>query len=247
MSRLDGTPALVVGAAGGIGAAIAERLIKDGAVVGGVDIDAERIGETSCRLGLAFGSAIDPADSEALPALAGEVERKLGGLEIVVNAQGISDAQDTRLVTLTDDVYARTMRANLDSVVKVCRMVIPLLLARQAGVIINFSSIGATRGTGGTAYVMTKAAIEGLTLALSHQLAPKNVRCIAIAPGPIETPMLEGTRAKFGGRIPEPLGRGCIAGTAQPSEVAALVAFLVSDEARYISGAVYRIDGGRSR
>ena len=231
--RLRGRRALVTGAAGGIGQAIVQRLASDGAQVLGTDrSDADIVGDLT-----------DAAFCDTLPRLAAE---RMGGLDIVVNNAGII----TRgvITDATDDDYARTMAINVEAPFRICRAAIPLM--KDGGAIVNTSSCwGVHPGPAHPLYVMSKAAVASLTQCLGRDHAHQGIRVNAVCPNEVNTPMIR-SGFEIRGLDPDkavaelnasvPLGR-----IAEPQDIADVIAFLASDEARYICGAVLEVNGGK--
>lgn len=231
--RLKGRCALVTGAAGGIGRAIVARLQADGANVLGTDrADADILGDLT-----------NPAFCDALPGRAAE---QMGGLDIVVNNAGII----TRgvITDATDTDYARTMAINVEAPFRICRAAIPLMTA--GGAIVNTSSCwGVHPGPAHPLYVMSKAAIASLTQCLGRDHAHQGIRVNAVCPNEVNTPMirtgfairdLDPDKAIAELNASVPLGR-----IAEPEDIADVVAFLASDDARYICGALIEVNGGK--
>ena len=231
--RLAGRRALVTGASGGIGQAIVQRLISDGANVLGTDrADTDIVGDLT-----------DASFCDALPGLAAE---KMGGLDIVVNNAGII----TRgvITDTTDEDYARTMAINVEAPFRICRAAIPLMT--DGGAIVNTSSCwGVHPGPAHPLYVMSKAAVASLTQCLGRDHAHQGIRVNAVCPNEVNTPMIR-TGFEIRGLDPDkaiaelnasvPLGR-----IAEPQDIADVIAFLASDDARYICGAVLEVNGGK--
>ena len=241
--------ALVTGGSSGIGRAIAQTLARDGCDVGilyvGSTEDArpviDRI-EAHGRRG--WSRVADVADAgqvgEAFEAFVGE----FGGIEILVNNAGIF--RDQVIWKMTDEQWGQVIDVDLTGVFNCCRAVAPLMREAGeggAGSIVNISSINGLRGKfGQTNYSAAKAGVIGLTKALARELARSNVTVNAVAPGMIDTPLLE--------NMPDDKREQAIAeillgriGTVE--DVAELVAFLCSDKARFITGEVIRVDGGQ--
>jgi NAD(P)-dependent dehydrogenase (short-subunit alcohol dehydrogenase family) len=174
-----------------------------------------------------------------------ETVKAFGGLNIVANMHGISDFSDTKILTVSEDVFTRTWEVNTKAIFLLCKQAIPEMQKAGAGSIINMSSGAALGGGGGTAYTASKGALNALTRAIAYQHAADNIRCNAICPGPIDTPMMHSSFKKLG-MTDLPIAPGRIPRIGRPEEVAALVAFLASDEAGFITAATYTIDGGAS-
>ncbi len=247
--RLVGKTAIVTGAASGIGKATALRMAAEGANVVAVDLNAEGLGATAQEVAAASGrAAIVPADvsqhSDCKTVVAKAVS-EFGGVNILANMHGISDFTDTKLLTLTEEVFTRTWEVNTKAIFLLCKEAIPEMQKAGAGSIINMSSGAALGGGGGTAYTASKGALNALTRAIANQHAADNIRCNAICPGPIDTPMMHRSFEKLG-LTNLPIAPGRIPRIGRPEEVAALVAFLASDEAAFITAATYTIDGGAS-
>lgn len=235
--RLAGRRALVTGAAGGIGRAIVARLRRDGAEVVGTDREEAE--------GLIAGDLTDPDFCDTLPSRAAE---RLGGLDIVVNNAGIITRGPITEATDTD--FARTMAINVEAPFRICRAAIPILAAAGGGAIINLSSCwGVNPGPAHPLYVMSKAALASLTRCLGLDHAHQGIRVNAVCPNEVNTPMLRsGFEAR--GLDPEraiadlnasvPLGR-----IAEPEDIADVIAFLASDDARYMCGALLEVNGGK--
>lgn len=242
--------ALVTGAGNGIGRATALRFGRDGIAVMCADIVAETAAETAAEIieqgGEAQTLALDVSDEGAVKAALVETERALGRLDIIFNNAGIAGGAD----------WDRTIAVNLSGVHYGLFHGAPFLAERNGGVIISTASIaglvglaGMTQATneplppGAGAYVAAKHGVAGLTRQYAITFGPRNVRVNAVAPGYIETAMTAPIRETVEGRrfleSLHPLGR-----LGQPEEVAAAVAFLVSDDASFISGIVLPVDGG---
>jgi len=153
--------------------------------------------------------------------------------------------EDTRIVDVPEEVFDRTIAVNLRGVFLMCKYGVPHL-KRGGGAIVNLASAAALSGGGGTSYTASKGGVTAITRAVAFQNAAENIRCNSICPGPVDTPMLQISMKKLGLTTMTP-GRGAIPRIARPEEVAFLITFLVSDEATYITGATYTIDGGMTQ
>ncbi len=249
MKRFKGKRALVTGASSGIGRATALRLAQEGAIVLATGRRDEALQELIEELGAdcPVGSlAGDLCEDEFRQQLAEAVEAELGGLEVLVNAAGIigsGSLEDTEL-----EAYDRMMDINLRSVFDLTRRVLPQIL-KVKGNIVNVSSVTGTRAFPGVlAYCVSKAGLDQLTRCLALELAEQGVRVNAVNPGVVRTMlhrnsgMDEEAYAAFveHSRSTHPLGR-----IGEPHEVAALIAFLASEESGWITGETISIDGGR--
>ena len=229
MGRFDGRVALITGASRGIGAATAELFRREGATVVGC----------SRRGGDGLISA-DVTDSAQVKAMVDQVIADHGRIDVLVNNAGIT--RDTLTPAMEDAEWDEVLATNAGGAFKVARAVArPMMMARR-GRIINVSSVAATRGGRGQAnYAASKAALEGFTRALAVELAPRGIAVNAVAPGIIETEMTAFIREA--GRD-EALGKILMKRFGRAEEVAEVIAFLASDAASYITGAVIPVDGG---
>ena len=243
--RFAGHRVAVVGASGGIGRALCARFASEGAEVLAVDVDSAGLAALQER-GEAHHALVLDLTTASAAAEFGDTLDQIGGLDVLVNSQGITDERDVALASLDDDVFARILAVNLTSVVRLTRAALGHLVASGRGAIVNVSSTASIRATGGTAYVVSKAALNALSSAVAYQTAADRVRCNVVILGPIDTPMLAVSTAKLGSRVTD-AAPGVLEGVAQPEEAASLIAFLASDEARHITGSQYRLDGGRLR
>jgi NAD(P)-dependent dehydrogenase (short-subunit alcohol dehydrogenase family) len=245
---LNGKNAIVTGAAGGMGTEICSLFAEQGANVAMVDIATERLEKLQAHLsgrqvGLrTYGHSV--TDQDAVAATVADVVAAFGGIDILVNAAGTGHPQDGKVADIPVEIFDEIMDINIKGAFLFCRAVIPHLVTAGGGAIVNISSAGALEGIktqGSTAYRISKTAMIGLTKAVAAHYAEQSVRCTAVCPGPTETPVLWEAVAKFGPQIrsvPATLPR-----TAQPSEIAGLVAFLVNDTGSFMSGGVVTIDG----
>lgn len=228
-----GQVAIVTGGAAGIGAACVRRLAASGRIVVVADLR-EPDADVVYR-------CVDVGDPAAVRNLVSEVADDLGGPHILVNNAGISGPQ----VMLADyplDAYHAVIRTNVDGVFNTMREAIPRMLA-TGGVIVNIASVAGTVAfRAHSAYVAAKHAVIGLTKAAAREYAERGIRVVSVSPGVIATAMTTALPPAWADQVLEsvPLGRmGC------PEDVATLVTFLVSDEARYITGSDHPVDGGQ--
>ena len=238
-TRFAGKVAIVSGAAPGIGEGIAPRFVADGAHLLLVDLIPE-VEATAARLGQPF-LVKNVTDRDAGETIARAALDALGRIDILVNNAGIGGSK--RLMESDDALIDRFLDTNLAAVLRVTRAIVPHL-PRPGGRIVNISSIfGITGYPGTTAYAVAKAGVAQFTRQLAGELAPEGILVNAVAPGLIETPMTTGHRqnALYQRLIVEgtPVER---MGT--PADIAGPVAFLASDDAAFVTGAVLPVDGG---
>ncbi|MEO6989134.1 MAG: 3-oxoacyl-[acyl-carrier-protein] reductase [Aquihabitans sp.] len=240
-----GTVALVTGASGGIGSAIALALAAAGHTVAvghrsGIEA-AESVAATiGDNGGQAMAVAIDVTDADAVDRAVAQVEEQFGRITVLVNNAGIT--ADGLFIRMDEDQWRAPLDTNLDGAYRVTRRVSPGMVRNRWGRIVNVSSVVALTGSAGQAnYAAAKAGLVGLTRSLARELAARNITVNVVAPGPIDTGMLAAT----GDERVEALAAAVPVGRlGKPEEVAAAVAYLCSDAAAYVTGAVLPIDGG---
>ncbi len=239
---LTGRTALVTGAAQGIGQGIAGRLARAGARVAVVDRDGAAAEAAAQELG-GLGLRGDVTSSEDVRAVVARALDELGALDVVVNNAGVT-GRAAPLWELGDDDWAQVLAVNLTGVFNVSRAVIGHLRERRSGAIVNVASISGKEGNPRMVpYSTSKAGVIALTKALAKEVIDDGVRVNAVAPGVIATPLLDGLEpdAVEYMRSRVPMGR---MGTIE--EVAAVVHFLASDDASFVTGQVYDVSGGRA-
>ena len=238
---LSNRVALVTGSTRGIGRSIAERLASCGAKVAVSGRELARAREAADQIGLgARGFAADVADSGAVTKLVEDVERELGSLDILINNAGLT--RDNIVVRLKDEDWDAVLDANLRGAFVAIRAASRGMMKRRWGRVVNISSVVGMMGNKGQAnYAASKAGLIALTKSVAKELGSRNILVNAIAPGFIDTEMTsamtDDARKALTAQIPlERLGT--------PADVAAMVAFLVSEHASYITGQVIVVDGG---
>jgi len=237
--------ALVTGGSRGIGRATALRLAADGfdlAIVyaGNADRAADVVAELAQAGATARAYQCDVADPEAAKATVKAVLDDFGGVWALVNNAGVT--RDGLMARMRDEDFDRVIAVNLKGAFNMVRALTRTFMRQRGGRIVNLSSVVGIMGNAGQVnYSASKAGLIGLTKSVARELAPRNVTCNAVAPGFVETDMTanlsEATRKDYEGQIP--LGRMCA-----PEDIAAAIAFLVSDQASLITGVVLPVDGG---
>lgn len=246
--RLEGRVALVTGAAYGIGRAITELFLTEGAWVVAADIAATGLEALAQETGERAGSALKTvsgdvsarADAERMVDTALEA---FGTLDIVVNNAGIMD-DFVPVGELEDDLWRKVMGVNLDGPMFICRKALQTMLAKESGVIVNIASVGGLfGGRAGVSYTASKHAVIGLTRSIAFHYAKKGIRCNVVSPGGVAT--------NIGVRNPSPLGMERLqttlpmaTRTAEAGELARVVLFLASDDSSFVNGEVLVADGG---
>ena len=252
MMRLQNKIALVTGAGDGIGRGIAIRFAAEGAKVGVLDVNEKMCRETTQLIcdkgGQAIALPCDVRDAGQVHSAVATLARQFGPISVVVNNAAVMPSG--RLHETSPDDFERVVAVNLRGTYLVNREVIPMMLEHHDGSIINMSSATGLLGLPGiAAYSMTKGALAALTRAMSTDYAREGVRVNAVSPGTIDSPMLhnfiaeQSDQARIRKEFDEmhPIGR---VGTID--EVASVFVFLASDEASFITGANYSVDGGLS-
>ena len=239
---LNGEIALVTGASRGIGAAIAERLARDGARVIGTATTAEGATRISANLsaGGGRGAVLDVGKPESIEALLKDIEANEGAVGILCNNAGIT--RDTLLLRMKEEDWGAVLDTNLASVYRMSKAVLRGMMKARKGRIVSITSVvGLTGNPGQANYAAAKAGIIGFTKSLAREVGSRGITANAIAPGFIDTDMTralaEAQRAALNAQIP--LGR-----LGQPADIAGAVAFLCSPDGAYITGETLHVNGG---
>jgi NAD(P)-dependent dehydrogenase (short-subunit alcohol dehydrogenase family) len=253
MSRLTGKVAIVTGAAGGIGAATAHELAREGAAVAVVDIDesratvvTEEIRRTGARA-IALGG--DLADEQTARHVVESTVAEFGRVDVLHNNAALTASdflsRDTTVGEMSMDVWQRSLDVNLGSQLLMCKYTVPEMLKNGGGSIINMSSGAAFKGDRTRlAYGVSKSGVHALTMYVATSEGKRGVRANTIVPGLILT---DAVRAHLSGDIVDGLGRATLTPyLGEPRDVADLVVFLASEQSRYITGQMISIDGGMS-
>ena len=241
MLDLTGKTALITGATGGIGRAIAKTLHAQGATVALTDMNMDALKAFAGELGdRVFVYAANLTDGDSIANLVASAEKDMGHVDILVNNAGIT--KDTLSMRMSDEQWDDVLKINLTAGFKLARAVIPSMMKNRWGRIVSMASIVGVIGNPGQAnYAASKAGLIAMSKSMAGELAGRNITVNCIAPGFIETPMTAGlpdnVKQAMMDRIPaKRMG--------QPQDIANLVAFLVSEEAAYITGQTININGG---
>ena len=244
--RLEGRIALVTGGSGGIGAATCERLAGEGARVAVADLDPTPAREVAAGLD-GFGVEMDVRSTASVRQAVDAAEAELGPISVLVNNAGI--AEDDFFTRTDEAMWDRVLAVNLRGVFAVTHAVLDGMHSRGGGSIVNVASEAGRVGSQlSTVYSASKAGVIGFTKALAKESARFGVRVNAVAPGPIETPMLRAAPDALGD-LGERFVKGMVASTAmkrpgRPEEVAAAIAYLASDDASFVTGETIGVSGG---
>ena len=245
--RLENQVAIVTGAASGIGKAMAQRFGKEGSKLVLADINEDALGSVVAEVTEAGGTAVAYAGNLVDPEVAKELIEKAvseyGQLNILCNNAGVLDKL-TPVADLTDEMWDLVMGVNAKAPMMTCRSALPIMIEQGAGIILNTASVAASSpGCGGAAYTASKHAILGLTKSIAWFYGDKGIRCNAMSPGAIMTPMAMSKTHPAGMEKMAPY-LPIISRYADPGEVADAALFLVSDEAKYLNGSNLTVDGG---
>lgn len=230
--------AVVTGGGSGIGQAVVNRLRSDGYHVATIDLTASED---------KFAHVADVTDRAAVDAAMTAIREQLGAVTILVNAAGIERFK--RFTDLTFDDWRHVIDVNLNGVFHCVQAVLPDMVEAGWGRIVNISSSSAQSGQPFmSAYVAAKSAVNGLTKSLALEYGPAGITVNAVPPGFIDTPMLRKSeeRGRLGGTVDDHIARTPVRRVGKPEDIAAACAFLISDEAGYITGQTLRVDGGGS-
>lgn len=247
MKRLQDRVAVITGAGSGIGAATARRFAEEGAKIVAVDMDTVSGQAIADELGGIFVKA-DVTVAEEVANMYKVAFDTYGSIDIAFNNAGISPPDDDSILTTGIDAWRRVQEVNLTSVYLCCKEVLPYMLKQKKGAIINTASFVATMAaaTSQISYTASKGGVLAMTRELGVQFAREGVRVNALSPGPVNTPLLQELFAKDPERAARrlvhiPLGR-----FAEPTEIAAAVAFLASDDSSFMTASNFLVDGGIS-
>jgi NAD(P)-dependent dehydrogenase (short-subunit alcohol dehydrogenase family) len=238
--RLDGKVCVITGAAGGIGAASAERFAAEGARVVGVDVAPGAPGELSLQA--------DVTDEDTVCDLYARVRDELGRVDVLFNNAGISPTDDASVLDTSLDAWQRVQDVNLKAVFLCCKHGIPHLLEGGGGSVINTASFVAVMGaaTSQISYSASKGAVLTMSRELGVEFARRGVRVNALCPGPVDTPLLRELFSKDPEQAARRLVHVPMGRFAHAEEIASAALFLASDESSYVNASTFLVDGGIS-
>lgn len=247
--KLKDRVCIVTGASSGIGLEVALAFAREGAkvVVGARRLEKleELVEKSKAFDGQIYAVALDVSKQEDIDNIVDKTVEKYGRVDVLVNNAGILDAYKSP-VAITDEIWDKMFEVNVDSVMRASRKVLPLMREQKSGVILNTASVGGLYGMrGGLAYVATKHAVVGMTKHIGYAYAKEGIRCVAIAPGTVET--------EIGNNVKDPdmetlgklmKGYESFPLATSPEELANVYVFLASDDANFINGTTVTVDGG---
>jgi 2-hydroxycyclohexanecarboxyl-CoA dehydrogenase len=249
MKRFEEKVVIVTGGAGGIGDAICRRFAEEGAEVWIVDANRELAEVLAGSIvesgGKAQWRSVNLASSSEIKSFVQELKEARGKIDVLINNAGIN--RRGALLELSEEDWMTTFNVNLNALFHMCQAVLPVMIEQGGGAIVNTASQwGLHPAPGHIAYNTSKAAVAAFTQNLARDYAPDKVRVNAVCPGEVRTPMLESNLARTGRSIDDlnalvPFGR-----IGEASEIAALIAFLASDEAPYLCGSLVEITGAQA-
>lgn len=244
--RLKDKVSIITGAARGIGLATALKFAREGSRVVLCDMGAAAVEAAAAEVRVAGGAAlafvVDVTDRPAIDRMVAEVMRQWGRVDVLVNNAGI--VMDAQLRKMSDAAFDKVIDVNLKGTYNCARAVVEIMVEQGTGVILNASSVVGLYGNfGQTNYAASKFGVIGMAKTWARELGRKGVRANAVCPGFVETPIIDTVPDKVLEAMRErvPLGR-----LARPEEIANVYAFLASDEASYVNGAVIEVGGGAS-
>jgi NAD(P)-dependent dehydrogenase (short-subunit alcohol dehydrogenase family) len=242
--------AIVTGGASGIGLAIARRLSAEGAAVAILDLDADSAKQAAQQIGTrcapAIGLGVDVADRFLINAAVELTLDALGAPTILVNSAGLDGFE--KFLSISEESWQRVLAVNLTGTFDCCQAVVPYMLDAGWGRIVNISSSSAQTGNPLMVhYSAAKAGVVGLTKALAQELGPRGITVNTIPPGFIDTPMLRRSerRGLLGPGVAAAEANTPVRRVGRPEDIAAMCAFLCSEDAGYITGQVVGVNGGR--
>ena len=254
LGRHRGSTIVVTGAGSGVGRAVTLRLLGEGAVVVALDVNEEGLAETDALAGhlppaepLASLHLLvaDVADSSSVHATMSQVSTSHPRIDALVNVAGVMDGH-LPVHEVDDRTWERVMSVNAGGTMRMLRAVVPQMLQAGAGAIVNVASLSGLRGgLGGSAYTASKHAVIGLTRAVAWTYADRGVRCNAVCPGVVRTPLDATRRTTFGQERAAMVGALRI-GSADPDDIASLISWLSCAESRHVNGAIVTADAGWS-
>ncbi|MEV5968089.1 glucose 1-dehydrogenase [Kribbella sp. NPDC051952] len=240
--RFQGRVVLITGAGSGIGRVTAQAFAAEGAVVAVTDIDEAAATETAAMTPGSFALRLDVTDAQGIPDVLAGIQDRYGPIDVLINNAMI--CSDTPFTEMSDEALLRELNVDLAGAMRLTRAVLPGMVAKGSGVIVNLSSVNGVQYFGQTVYSAAKAGLISFTKAIAAEYGRHGIRCNAVAPGTIATPVWQ-RRMERNPAVLErlvrfyPLGR-----VGQSEDVADAVLFLASDQASWITGITLPVDGG---